>query len=486
MGVATIVTVASTQPSIHHTLELTSATVHVGDVTSVSPAPPNVHSLRAQLQPFPENSPQQVQEQMQRLNIQQGEPEVFVSKHGATVTTGFLENSLAHPTSNGETLTASGSCSSIASSDISSRRGSTGSRSMLEQLLSQTPPANPIPSPQSQGVSTSSSNSLYSRSPPFQAEPHLHPLMARRLSNPYEPRVQPLRTSENHSARQQRYTLPNLYPHALLDHMAQQNAYNPSFPVTMHPRRETSPTKSAYSSSPTTASNLGRRSPIHEVQMDSIAEDTTECTSNDKMNPSSPSSYSPVGSPRNSRVQGDNKRQRKTGMSITNPSIQAHIANSFQPNGKPAFRRNSYPKQHHYIDTALHMPPFPQPRNVTSPPHTQTPTTTNAHTELLNHYNTAYQGGLSNVPAVGLPQGGLTGMLGRISMVLANCGIPYHQHSNGIFAVEHQGVKLQILVGTLPHLATPSAIQLQYIAGDTHTYETLCTHLASRLQFVAQ
>ncbi len=487
-GLPTMVTLANQTPG-HHTLEMTNVTGRIsGDVTSVSQAPPNT-SLRAKLQPF--SDPQQVQEQLQRLNLQQqSDSDASCSQRVTTVTTGFLESSLSHTLSNGEVLPGNGSSSSIASSDVSSsRRSSAGSRSMLEQLLSHNPPANPIPCPQTQGVpSSSSSNSLSSRSPPYQTEAQLHPLMARRLSNPYDTLPQQLAPCDKLPTRQQRYTLPDLYPHCrnpLMEQMAQPSVY-PSFPVNVHQRREGSPTKSAYSSSPTTASNFGRRSPIHEVQMDAIAEDTTESATCDKaaMNPSSPSNYTSVGSPRSSRVAIDNKRQRKTGMIVNNSAVHAQLMNSLQTNGKSyGIRRNSYPKQHQYIDASAHMPPYSQPRSHVSPTHT--PTTSYAHTDALaqslNWHNLAYQGAMAHP----LPFQGAVDILGHVSMVLRTCGIPY-QHSNGIFAVEHQGVKLQILVGTVPHLSAPSAIQLQYVAGDTQIYQTLCTHLASRLQFAAQ
>ncbi len=480
---ATVVTVANSHTPIHHpVLQMTPMTGYGGgETSSVSSAAPTPYSLRAQLQPFSDSAPQQIQEQLQRLNIrQQGDPD---TSQGAVTTTSILENSLTAALSNGESLSGrNGSTSSITSGDVSSRRSSSGSRSMLEQLLSPTTSANPIQCPQTQGIPTCSSASLYSQSPPYQAEQHLHPLARRRSnpSNPYEASPQQLAAAcTNHAAaRHYRYSLP-FCRNPLIDHMAPQNAY-PSFPVNVPQRREGSPTKTAYSGSPTSATN--RISPIREVQMDSIAEDTTESTDLAQERPSSPSSYSPAGSPRTVDV----KRQRKTGMSLDNTAVQAHIAATFQSNG----RRNSYPKQHcypkqHHLNNApLQMPLFTPPGSVMSPLHTFTPTTTGAHAELMNHYNTAYQGVLPNAPAAANPYGGIANMLGHVSMVLTNCGIPY-QHSNGIFAVDHLGVKLQILVGTLPDLATSSAIQLQYVAGDTQTYRTLCTQLASQLQYAA-
>ena len=62
----------------------------------------------------------------------------------------------------------------------------------------------------------------------------------------------------------------------------------PSFPVSVIQNREGSPTKSIFGSSPngTTTVGVGRRSPIHDIQMDSIAEDSTEdSTTPTEMNP---------------------------------------------------------------------------------------------------------------------------------------------------------------------------------------------------------
>lgn len=76
------------------------------------------------------------------------------------------------------------------------------------------------------------------------------------------------------------------------------------------------------------------------------------------------------------------------------------------------------------------------------------------------------------------PAGNVQDVLSHVSAVLNHCGIQY-RHSNGVFAIDHQGVRLHILVC---HLASQqNAIQLQYVAGDASQYQTLCSHLYNRL-----
>lgn len=62
----------------------------------------------------------------------------------------------------------------------------------------------------------------------------------------------------------------------------------------------------------------------------------------------------------------------------------------------------------------------------------------------------------------------------HVSTVLGNFGIPFvHDHQDNVFTVHHHGVQFQI------HVARN--IQLQYIAGDTNQYQSLCSQLYSRL-----
>ena len=423
--------------------------------------------LRAQLQPFQDFTPQQIEEQLQRMSIEQRNDPEFSQPPG------ILETSLTETSGSGEC----GSDSSIASSGIPSRKSSTAS--VLAQLLSPSPPAIPIQSPQTQGI-PSSMASLCSQSPPYQEH-----LLARRLSNPYDS-MTPLIATTN-TAKQHRCTLPELYStrNPLVERTAQvQNAHLPSFPVNVQQKREGSPTKSVYGSSPSGAGTIGRISPIREVQMDSIAEDSTETPANARpisppYLPAGSPLYCPVGSPRNSKQQ-EEQRQRRTGV-IDTAALRAQVAATLEPNGGPSHVNN-----HKHIINALQMPLFSPPAQEPMFRLQTTPTPTYPHLELytngLNHYNMPPY---AMHPGFYSPHGHMGDILHHISTVLNMCGIPF-QHCNGVFAVDHQGVKLQILVGSLPHVATPSAIQLQYIAGDTHKYQSLCTQLASQLQFAGR
>lgn len=361
--------------------------------------------------------------------------------------------------------------SSITSSGVPSRKGSRAS--LLAQLLSPSPPSVPIPCPQSQGIATSAS-SLYSQSPPF------HSLPTHRRHS-FQDQNQPLPT-QTHSAhnRQHRYTLPELFPRGnhLLEHTPNVHSQLPSFPINMQPR-EGSPTK-IYGTSP--SSSIGRRSPIHEVQMDSIAEDCTEDVAENSEETAYLCTFPPSPNQPAVPTSSEERRQRKMGV-IHHSTQQAKIAASLDQKLPGNVETSSIPHKH--LFTALQMPLYSQPEQPLI--HMQT-CSTNAHGNFYttaaltkNHYN--HYGAVYRPPVV--PQTHFPDVLAHVSSVLTMSGIPY-QHSNGIFAIEHRGVKLQILVGCLPHLAAPSAIKLQYIAGDAHTYQALCTQLASRLQFAAQ
>lgn len=65
----------------------------------------------------------------------------------------------------------------------------------------------------------------------------------------------------------------------------------------------------------------------------------------------------------------------------------------------------------------------------------------------------------------------------QVTNFLSLNGVSYRV-DNGVVVVEHQGVKLQIVIGNFQN--TPKKIQMRYIAGDARRFETLCTHLASR------
>ena len=304
----------------------------------------------------------------------------------------------------------------------------------------------------------------------------------------------------------------------------------PSFPVSVAQNREGSPTRALYSASPT-SSITGRRSPIHDVQMDAIAEDCTEdssTTPTSKYPPTSIRSLSNPSSPRvsmnyrNKQVGGPNSprrvtpkhshaleepRQRRSG--AISPILQAQIEASLSSsehsgvlmNGKvsPENGRTNHilpgsngesSSSSHANQGLLGMLQMPSakaqnhfqlqypPRTQINPEYVQ-----NVYAHTLNQYNTqlaaAYQ--QTALPQhTNFTQSTIHSMLSHVSTVLHTCGIPY-QHCNGAFHVDHQGVRLQILVGNFPHLAAQSAIQLQYVAGDAAHYQTLCSHLYTQL-----
>lgn len=150
------------------------------------PPPPTLHEptpdLRAQLLPFQDYSPQQIQEQLQRLHIQQQhepqslQPTVVANQAEydfSVCTTSQMATS--NPDNGGIiSVSSSGSSSSIASSR---------KNSLIEQiLLSPSPPAAPVPSPQTHGTSTpAAGNSVFGGHSPPSAE-YLHQQVGRRHS----------------------------------------------------------------------------------------------------------------------------------------------------------------------------------------------------------------------------------------------------------------------------------------------------------------
>ena len=293
--------------------------------------------------------------------------------------------------------------------------------------------------------------------------------------------------------RQQRKTLPELYPRnsALLDHMSHsRNPHGSSFPVAMQ-KREGSPTKGVYGTSPPPTA-VGRRSPIHEIQMDSIAEDTTEASLVDHLiRESTPvGSYSPVQSPRQPKPppRSPELRQRRTGMSMPS-SVQAHIAASFESDAPRSGENGSVSSSnsHKLLINALQKPVFTQPSNhvhIMQIPATTSTTHAQVYPASLNHCSTTAYQVLPVIPAT-IPspaQAQQTNIFHHVSLVLGKCGIPYQLYNNGVFLAEHQGVKFQIAV--IPHLMGPSPVQFMHMAGDEHQYHTLCTHIANQLQYV--
>ena len=426
-------------------------------------------------------------------------------------------------------LTSSGSNSSISSS----RKSSTGN-SLIAQLLSPSPPANPVPSPQTQATSTpiaaASTNTSFGHSPP---------------SDHYIPSLQTTgggggggmrRSSYQDNAQKPphiqhgRRTLPDLYSTGanLLSHTtARGHSQFPSFPVNISGQREGSPTK-MYS--PSSTSSLGRRSPIREVQMDPIAEDITEessITPTEVKSPTQIANFSKMnGAIKDVLMRGggggqggvDDGRQRRAGVVVNNSScLQAQLAGSLasnqpgassnhsntqQPNGivemahesrelmnalqMPLFANPQSPPQNHRSHTLHHHHHPPHPHHSPHPPHTAEAYHNHSYTHQQQQQQQQQQQHVQqSTSSGGVPNNAhhIHDILAHVSTVLCACGIHF-QHSNGIFAIEHEGVQLQILVGncSFPQFsATQSAIQLQYVAGDASQYETLCSHLYSQL-----
>ena len=375
--------------------------------------------------------------------------------------------------------------------------------------------------------------------------------------------------------------MPDLhgYPgNNLLNHTAPAHSQLPSFPVSILQNREGSPTKSIYGTSPTGSSSVGvgRRSPIHDMQMDSIAEDLTEdSTTPTEIN--APVNIAMVVSDHAHRVEGfrraslseqnsglmmpqaqqsssrpttpsalqagdggDNRRRRSGAIS---PALQEQIQASLQdqpPTEHSTLRDVLQNGRNHYqpvvsnssLITSKCSPmsqglmsmlqtPLANPASIQDPHirengqvihmtnHTQAQNLMGGvgvpvhpgylYASALNQYNSQLSGTATAFHTVlpghhpllqptspyqqvathpHHPASNVQDVLSHVSSVLNHCGIQY-QHSNGVFAVNHQGVQLHILVC---HLASQqNAIQLQYVAGDASQYQTLCSHLYSRL-----
>ena len=164
--------------------------------------PPPVHEptpdLRAQLLPFQDYSPQQIQEQLQRLHIQQQhdpqalQPTVVTNQGEYDFGAPQMVTSTTADTSGAICVSTSGSSSSLTSSRKSS---------LIEQiLLSPSPPAAPVPSPQTHGATTAS-NSVFGHSPPSE---HLHQQQVGRRHSFQDPATQHM------NMRTKRYVYPIL------------------------------------------------------------------------------------------------------------------------------------------------------------------------------------------------------------------------------------------------------------------------------------
>lgn len=115
--------------------------------------------LRTQVQPFQDLQPDEIQDQLQRLHIQHPDAVLMVSPSQPEY------ESPAPAFTGGQAAEGCNQMQHDSNSSIaSSRKSSTGS-SLIAQLLSPSPPAIPIPSPQTEGLASSG------YSPPSSAHP---------------------------------------------------------------------------------------------------------------------------------------------------------------------------------------------------------------------------------------------------------------------------------------------------------------------------
>ena len=361
----------------------------------------------------------------------------------------------------------------------------------------------------------------------------------------------------------------------------------PSFPVSVIQNREGSPTKPIFGTSPTGSPSVGvgRRSPIHDMQMDAIAEDSTEDSSTptevnapvsiamfvSNHSPPSPHSHSHIRglrraslgdrsttlmmtqvsqqpqslsrptTPSSLQAGGSGELRRRRSGAIS-PAMQEQIQASFQeqptteqvPSTLRDVLQNGRNHPFHnqpVVSDSSPLAPKSSPMSQGLMGMLQSPLTNTGtihasqngqgihlanhsqpqgsipvhsgflYANALNHFNSqlsataAFHTVMPSYPmmqpaispfhqqrhhaALGhQPANNVQDVLSHVSSVLNHCGINYH-HSNGVFAINHQGVQLHILVC---HLASQqNAIQLQYVAGDASQYQTLCSHLYSRL-----
>ena len=211
----------------------------------------------------------------------------------------------------------------------------------------------------------------------------------------------------------------------MIANIASPNHDLPSFPVNMQ-TREGSPTK-----------GFGRRSPSHDYQMASIAEDTrgegTTLTSHP------PVATSPTVPAMHGLSNGmDIPSEGDVYCTISTRALQVHINRSTGP----------HPPQSQ-ISSSNGMQGCPVQL-------------TSDHIDVPNSINI-----LSNSQSI----------LNRISTVLSTNGIQHYQ-SNNVFVVQHDAVKLHIIYNPLQ----VDTIHMQFIAGDPMQYQSLSSHLAAQLQ----
>ena len=398
-------------------------------------------SLRDQVQPFHDITPYQIQEQLQQLHLQQVTP---IDSVPPTLGGVDLVGVVA-----GETeglLKQSHSSSSVGSGGGQSRKSSSGGGSpggsLIAHLLSSSPPVRATTIPQS---SSPPSHTLV-----------LQEQALRRYSNPEQSNFQTYSPMTRRSSNPQ--TFPALSVYANQHHL-------PSFPVAVAQPRESSPTKMMYHSNNGTSAS-GKHSPIHETQMDAIVETTEESVLDIGLVGGSGVAMAPPTSLSGGCVPQHKTSPRKVGFPSCAPQLElAALLQANVPSSTPS------PYNGKHLITMLSAGTC----GTSSPLHSFV---TADMCSPESYCGTAWCPPLFARP---LPrpslQPYLTGMLGRVSSILTQWGIPFEVREGGNLTVEHQGVRLQILMAQ-------NAIQMQYLAGDTYQYQTLCSHLASQFQLI--
>lgn len=353
-------------------------------------------SLRAQVQPFQTYTPQQIQQQLQHLHIQQhNESESVIPTVVPGVAAVPQQQNQHHQNFHTVEEQSLQSCREASPTKESS---------MLHHLLSQTPKPGNI-----------TQNSLFSPQQSHRAsfpDNMPGPFMASKLRQPSPVKDPSLDLSA---------MMGNIAPHDF-----------PSFPVNIQ-NREGSPTK-----------GLGRRSPNHDHQMASIAEDTSEEIAGLSTGPFVASSAGSIAAHLLSNGMDNQEDGHCTVPGITTGTpLDLHASHSTEPQLLMQMCNSSGNQG------TLGYHNFPPQQRSNS-----------IMQDTLNH-----------------PPSSL-GILNRISTVLNSSGIQHYQSSGG-FIVEHNDVKLHIMCNP-SHFNT---IRMQYIAGNPVQYETLSSHLARQLQF---
>ena len=282
-------------------------------------------SLRAQVQPFQTYTPQQIQEQLQHLHIQQcNESESSVHSAAPGVAALLQQPPQPPPTAlDGRSLEAS---------------PTKESNSVLHHLLSQSPKPVSI----------------------IQSNPVGHNQVQR--SSFHESMATPLLASQLHQKSQDAAHSPSDLS-AMIDNVASRPNPNhdlPSFPVNIQ-TREGSPTK-----------GVGRRSPISDYQMASIVEDTSEEITG--LTTQQFVANSPVSMLQHTMPNGMGRQSEQGYCNI--PGLQLHInhptdSQQFQSQVSASNGTNRY--HHYYVQHGadhVNMPIMPTTLNPVSNPQT--------------------------------------------------------------------------------------------------------------------